>query len=240
MPRKERSTRSVPYRETLNSLQTATAIQAARLNALDLLDTAEILCDLKRYSHSEALSILAIEEASKVALLQMVFLGFGKQSDLWRYYRTHKAKTELLNPGIEARIRAEFPEFPSEFAKATGDLGPTSEELELAKQRAIYSDCLKIDNDLVVHLPRNTDRRQPASDRLFEARALVHTLRDYSPEELEIWLKHAKKVQRNKGGFADMLEPLHKELLAKGFVKEGAWNTILADNVPRKNPKSAT
>lgn len=221
--------RSVPYRGRLTPAQAATAMQAARLNALDLLETAEILFDLKRFAHSVVFSILAAEEASKPPLLLSILLGFGNKEGLWRDYRTHKAKTQFLNPGIQARIRAALPEVPLELAKDIGERGPTPDDLEIQKQRAFYSDCLKASGGVQVHLPRNVDWRQIAWDRLCESRALVSALRDYSPEELKIWLKHAEEAQKNGASFATVLEPLHKELLEKGFVKEGQWTTILAD-----------
>ena len=221
--------RLVPYQGGLTPEQAATAMQAARLNALDLLETAEILIDLKRFAHSVAFSILAVEEASKNPLLLGILLGFENREGLWRAYRTHKAKTQFLNPGIRDRIRVTFPEFPLEMAKDIGQRGPTPDDLEIQKQRAFYSDCLKADGRAQVHLPRNLDWRQIAWERLCEAKALVQPIRDYSPEELKIWLKHAKEAQKNGGTFATVLEPLYKELLAEGFVKEGSWTTILAD-----------
>lgn len=221
--------RLVPYRGRLTPAQTATAMQAARLNALDLLDTAEMLFDLKRFTHSVPISILAIEEASKSPLLLSIFLGFGNKDDLWRGYRTHRVKTQFLNPAIESATRAEFSEFPPEVSKDLGERGPTPDDLEIEKQRAFYSDCLKAARGVQVHLPRNKDWRQIAWDRLCEARVLVTRLRDYSPEELKIWLRHAEEARKIGGGFATMLEPLHKELLAKGFVKEGWWANLLAD-----------
>ena len=204
-------------------------MQAARLNALDLLETAQILFDLKRFAHSVSFSILAIEETSKSPLLLSILLGFGNKEGLWRDYRTHKAKTQFLNPGVQARIRAVLPEVPLEMAQDIRERGPTPDDLEIQKQRAFYSDCLKAASGVQVHLPRNLDWRRIAWDRLCEAQALVAAHRDYSPEELKIWLKHAEKAQKNGVNFATVLEPLYKELLANGFVKEGQWTTLLAD-----------
>jgi hypothetical protein len=115
------------------------------------------------------------------------------------------------------------------MAKDLGERGPTPDDLEIEKQRAFYSDCLKAAGGVQAYLPRNVDWRHIAWDRLCEARVLVRALRDYSPEELKIWLKHAEEAQKSGASFATMLEPLHKELLAKGFVKEGWWTTLLAD-----------
>lgn len=218
-----------PYRGELTPLHAASALQAARLNALDLLDTAEILYQLKRFQHSVALSTLAIEEAGKLPILQMIFLGFGgDRSRLWKSYRSHRAKTSMLNPGIEARVRATFPDVPPAEARKIGDLGPAPHDLETDKQRAIYSDCLEAVDAFVCHLPRNLEWRRAAWDRLCEAQAIVHALRDYTPEELEVWSKHAAEAKARGDGFRSMLEPLHRELLEKRFINEGQWKPILA------------
>jgi AbiV family abortive infection protein len=216
-----------PYRGDLTALDAATSMQAARLTALDLLDTAEILYSLKRFQHSAALSTLAIEEAGKLPLLLMIFLGFGNKVRFWQSYRVHKAKTAGLNLGIEARIRVTFPDIPAPEARELGQQGPSPDDLETAKQRAFYSDCLETDDGFVCHLPRNIDWRHDAWGRLCEAKALVSVLRDYPPDELDVWLKHAKAAQDRGFGYKQMLEPLHAELLAKGYLKEGQWAALL-------------
>ena len=97
-----------PYGGQLNAHQAAAAMQAARLNSLDLVDTAEILFNLKRFAHSVPFSILAIEESGKIIILQAILLGFDDLPKLWRAYRRHQAKTAHLNIGIRARVRATF------------------------------------------------------------------------------------------------------------------------------------
>jgi AbiV family abortive infection protein len=216
-----------PYQGDLNPLQAASAMQAARLTAVDLVDTAEILYNLKRFAHSAALSTLAIEETGKLPLLLMVFLGFGSKPDLWKSYRLHKAKTAGLNLGIESRVRVTFPDIPAADAREIGSLSPTPGDLEAAKQRAMYSDCLLVGNEFACHLPRNLDWRADAWARLCEAQALVSALRDYRPEELEIWLRHARAVREQGLGYKDMLEPLHADLRERGFLKEGQWAVLL-------------
>ena len=218
------------YIGPLTAEQAAAAMQAARLNALDLLDTAELLYSHKRFAHAVALSTLAIEEAGKLPLLQLIFLGFGgDRSKVWKAYRLHRAKTAGLNPGMEARIRATFPEIPLADVQEIGKVGPSPAVLEANKQLAIYSDCLRTLDEFVCHLPRNTDWRHQAWERLCEAQALVYGLRDYPPEELEIWLKHGSAVRERGGDIRAMLKGLHQELLDKGYVKEGWWKAILED-----------
>lgn len=205
-------------------------MQAASLNAVDLMDSADLLYTHKRFAHSVALATLAIEEAGKLPLLQSIFLGFGgDRVRLWKSYRSHRAKTSSLNAGIQARVRATFPQIPPGEAKAIGQAGPTPIHLETNKQRAIYSDCLAVEDVFVCHLPRNIDWRQQAWDRLCEAQAIVHGLRDYTPEELDVWLRHAEAARAAGGDLRSMLQALHKELLEKGFVKEGWWDTMLQD-----------
>jgi AbiV family abortive infection protein len=230
MLEEESTQESKPYAGDLTAMEAASAMQAARFNARDLLETAEILYDLKRFAHSIVLSTLAIEEAGKVPLLQAIFLGFGgDRSKLWKAYRQHQAKTQTLNPGIYARVRAVLPEVPPNAAKEIGMSGPTPRELETAKQKALYSDCVQLPEGFVCHLPRNLDWRQEAWDRLCEAQVLVFHLRDYPPEELEVWLKHAREAQARGGDVGNMLVTLQRELVEKGFINKGSWDKMLAE-----------
>ena len=222
-------TKSKQYFGKLTANQVASAMQAARLNALDLMDTASTLHDLKRFAHSVFFSTLAIEEAGKLPMILSIFLGFDQDlSNLWRAYSQHRAKTLGLNISVEARVRVNFPEIPELAAKEIGRAGPSPDELEFAKQMAVYSDCLEEAGEMVCHLPRNSDWRQNAWERLCEAQAIIHALRDYPPEELEIWLKHAKQVQAKGESYQSMLKPLHDELLEKGMLKQGQWKFLLA------------
>ncbi len=185
---------------------------------------------MKRFAHSVAFSILAIEEAGKLAILQKIFLGLGgDRSLLWRSFRQHRAKTESLNLGIQARVRATFPDIPLERAQEIAARGPTPGELETSKQRAIYSDCLEHSGSFVCHLPKNIDWRQEAWERLCEARAIVLAPRDRSPEELSVWSKHAAAARTSGKSLVAVLPDIHKELLEKGFVQEGWWDTLLKD-----------
>ena len=230
------SQRPKPYSGRLNPDEAASAIQAARLNAIDLLDTAGILYTLKRFPHAMALSILAIEEAAKVAMVFQMFLKAGTQlAPQWKSYRAHRAKTAWLNPAIEARIRTTFPETPAGTARDIGKRGPTPDQLELDKQLAFYSDCLDFGGKCVCHLPRLRDWRGSAWERLCEAEAMVLPLRDYSPDELGIWLKHIEKATAEHRRPDTVLPELQKELLEKGFIREGWWDTLLQDLADNPN-----
>jgi AbiV family abortive infection protein len=220
---------SKQYSGGLNIHQAASAMQAARLNSVDLLDTADVLFTLKRFAHSVPFSILAIEESGKLVILQAILLGLDERARLWRSYRLHRAKTENLNLGIMARVRASFPGMSLEEAREIAARGPTPEDLETAKQRAVYSDCIESSGNVVCHLPRNVDWRQEAWDRLCEARAIVLAPRDRSPDELDVWVRHVTAAHDSGKSVAAILPDIHKELVERGFVEEGWWDTLLKD-----------
>jgi AbiV family abortive infection protein len=216
-----------PYSGELTPVDAANAIRAARLNALDLLDTAEILYNLKRFSHSMAFSTLAIEESSKHAIILLILIADeAGRPKAWKAYRNHLAKTQDLNKAIESRIRVTFPRIPPEDAKKTGEMGPTPKQLEYNKQLAIYSDCLSDAGSFACHLPNLSEWRTLAWDRLCEAQALAHSLRDRTPEELSIFVKHIKGKSQDSDPRVTLRE-LQAELLQKGLIKEGWWDAII-------------
>jgi len=135
----------------------------------------------------------------------------------------------MLNVGIFARIRATLPEVTPEQAQEIAARGPTTDELETSKQRAIYSDCFEDRGAFVCHLPKNVDWRQAAWERLCEARAIVLAPRDRLPEELDVWINHVEAARASGKSLADVLPDLHKDLVAKGFHREGFWEPLLAD-----------
>ena len=207
----------------LDTKQAASAMQAARLNSIDLLDSAEILFKQERFAHSVLFSILAIEESGKIIILQSILLESDGRKKLWQSYRLHRAKTEYLNLGIMGRIRATFPNIPIDEAQKIAANGPTPKDLETSKQRAIYSDCIDLSGEFICHLPRNVDWKQEAWERLCEARAIVLAPRDRTPEELDVWVKHVTASNNSKKTLAEILPDIHKELMKKGFVEEGWW-----------------
>jgi len=77
MSNKQAQQEPKPFNGPLTPVSAANAIRSARLNARDLVETAELLFTLKRFPHAMAMSILAIEEAAKVGQLLMIFLEIG-------------------------------------------------------------------------------------------------------------------------------------------------------------------
>lgn len=227
-----------PYRGQMKAVDTATAIQAARLNAKDLLQTAKMLFKKKQYNHSLAFSILAIEEAGKSQILIALFLGIdGPLEKHWSAYRHHTSKTVFFNFAIQARAQTVFPNIDQRDVDNIGTAGPSPEEMDAVKQLCFYSDCFASLEGPSVHLPKNVDRREQAECCLTEASVLINYLRDYPPEELEIWDKHVSLAKKKGLGLNEVLKPLQDELLQKGFIKDGQWAPILeACNELAMNP----
>lgn len=219
-----------PYTKKLTADQTAAAMQAANWNAKELLESAEILFENKRFPHSMAYSILAIEETGKLPILQSIYMGVGEQfSKQWKLYRQHKAKTETLNMAIYARIRAEFPNVSESESKAIAIDGPSPEQLENDKQKAIYSDCYSIDGEFVCHLPQKVNWERLAWERLCEARAVILSLRDKTPEELELFRTYFQDNKIRNRKLSEIFSDLEKELKDRGLIKEGWWDSFKED-----------
>jgi AbiV family abortive infection protein len=208
----------------------ANAVRASRLNAIELADTADILYQQKRFPHSLALSVLSLEESAKPAiLLAMLSADDSELAGLWRQYRNHRSKTEPMGLSLGSRIRAVMPEIPSEEARKIGMDGPSPDELETMKQRAIYSDCSDTGGDVMCHQPALAEWRKLAWERLCEAQALAFGLRDMPPPELEIRARVVKAGKEAGKDMASVVRELYSELKAAGFVREGGWDTLIAD-----------
>lgn len=176
-----------------------------------------------------AFSTLSIEEAGKYSILCLIVLGNpADRPKLWKAYRSHRAETSYLGSAIEGRIRATFPQIPRDEAKEIGKRGLSPEELELSKQLAIYSDCKDVSGEIRTHLPQMAEWRILAWQRLCEAQALAHALRDRTPEELRVFLKHMQAHQAGASKL-ELLRNIQQELLDKDFIKAEWWDTLLKD-----------
>ncbi|CBE69964.1 MAG: AbiV family abortive infection protein [Candidatus Methylomirabilis oxygeniifera] len=219
-----------PYSGPLTPHDAAAAIQAARLNALDLLASAKMLHEQGRFHHSTALCVLALEEAGKPHIVMSILIGIAapRQScdALWRAYRRHSAKTELFNFAIEMRASVLLLNLDAETRVAVKANGPSPEDLDAAKQLGLYSDCFAIPEGVAVHLPGNLDCRDRSETLLREAAVVINYLRDYPLEELEVWARHAAAAREKGGSFRDAMNGLHAELVDKGFITAEQWAPI--------------
>lgn len=220
----------LPYSGKLDATSAATGMQAARLNAIDLLRSSKLLFQARQYRHSVAFSVLAIEEAAKVPIIQSIFLKVGDASEKWKGLRQHIYKGKFLNPAIVSLAKATFPELDEE-TMAKVSQGPTPEDLDATKQLSLYSECFEAPGGPAWHLPKNLNSSDQARRWLAEAESMVSGLRDYPPEELEIWYKHACQYDRleNMEQLRAMTKRLRDELFAKGFIKAGWWDPIMKE-----------
>jgi AbiV family abortive infection protein len=219
-----------PYSDPLTPEDAAAAIQAARLNALDLLASAKLLHEQGRFHHSTALCVLALEEAGKPHIVMSILTGLagpGQSCEtLWRAYRRHTAKTGLFNFAIEMRAGVHFPDLGDETLAAVKANGPSPEDLDAAKQLGLYSDCFKIPEGVAVHLPRNVDCRERSEALLGEAAVVVNYLRDYPPDELEVWARHAAAAREKGLPFREAMKAMYQELVEKRFITAEQWAPI--------------
>jgi len=82
------------YKGRLDYAQIADGINAARRNALRLLEDAQILLRAERYATAASLAILSIEESGKQHILRGLALATADEEllGLWRDYRSHTKK----------------------------------------------------------------------------------------------------------------------------------------------------
>ena len=218
------------YSGKLDAHSAATGMQAARLNAADLIATSQLLFDSQKFSHSVAFSILAIEETAKVSIILNIFLEVGDLKDMWKGFRSHTYKGSFLNPALASVAKSTFPEIDEETLKTIAE-GPRPEDLDAHKQLGFYTDCFQSPDGPAWHLPKSLNAtRTTARMWLGEAKALVNQLRDYPPEELEVRYKHAHHYDRKtKGELLTATKALRDELTEKGFIKAGSWDSIVKE-----------
>lgn len=216
-----------PYRGELRAFDAASGIQAARLNARALLESSQLLLNERRYAHAIALAVLADEEAAKGMLIMGIFLGVRQPADAWKDYRSHTAKTAHYNFAIESRAHAEFGPLSDDLATAAREGGPTPEIMDATKQLSLYSDCFADGEQVAWHLPANWATEEFAVQVVNETIALVTGLRDYPPDELEVWRQHWDAGRTAGSRPESVVRRLHDELLARGMIKQGQWDPVL-------------
>jgi AbiV family abortive infection protein len=205
------------FRGRLTFVQTANAIRASRLNAIELADTADMLFQLKRFAHSVALSILSLEESAKPAMLvAMLTADDGELSELWRSYHSHRAKTSSMGAHMGSQFRAMMPEIPPEEAHKIGEDGPSPDEFEAMKQRAIYSECYDWDGEVMCHQPGSAEWRQLAWERLCEAQTLAFGQRDIRPLELELRASVMKAGKESGQDLPSVIREMYAQLKVSG------------------------
>lgn len=128
------------YRGGLAPAEIADGISAAQANALRLIEDAKLLADAGRFPSAAALAILAIEERGKVIILKrMAIVPEDKLKEIWRDYRSHRAK----NAGwAMPLLLADGARTMKDFAPLVDKKADHATMLDALKQVAFYTDCL--------------------------------------------------------------------------------------------------
>lgn len=176
------------YKGRLTAEEVAEGMRAAGRNAVRLVDDAELLLENGRFPSAAALSILAIEEAGKLAILRQISIDQGDdkaRNACWRDYRSHTKKnaTWLL------------PQLVAEGARGLDDFFPLFSKdadhpflLDKVKQISLYTDCLGDANW--------SEPLEVVDEDL--ARMLVQIARVLSrypgttAKEIDLWIKHMR------------------------------------------------
>ncbi len=173
------------YKGRLNPGQITDGINAARRNALRLVEDAQLLFNNGRYPTAASLAILSIEESGKQEILRTLAIATSNEevSSLWKEYRTHVSKNVTwLVPQLWAEGAKDY----DDFRKLYNQDSVHPYLLEQIKQLCLYSDCLEkahwnepsavMNNELAEKLIKIA--RQFINNQLMEVK------------EMELWVKY--------------------------------------------------
>lgn len=117
------------YTGPLTAAQGNDGIKAAVRNGRELLEDAKLLLRHSRWARAAALSVLAMEEFGKVAIIRDIIAAKEPKTlkDAWGRYRNHIAKVDVyIAPVLRSAGMGE---------------GDESSFFDKFKQVAFYSDC---------------------------------------------------------------------------------------------------
>lgn len=206
------------YRGSLSAQEIAQGINAARRNAVRLVEDAKLLLEAKRYPTAAAIAVLAIEEAGKAPILRA--LPFARTpeeiEEIWRDYRNHRAKNGawvVLDWARGKELKA------IDFARIIDKDAKHTEVLEAIKQISLYTDCYRarqwsepsasIDAEL--------------AEGLVNAADILARARPVAVREIELWIEHMVPAWNT----AEMPNALIR--WAEAMEKEGLGNLPAAE-----------
>jgi AbiV family abortive infection protein len=210
--------RDKQYIGELTPFSAAEGIKRAYENANSLLKDAELLFENGRYERSLSLSVLAIEECGKSAIIRALLLKNDSKElkKEWQNYRKHTAKN----------LAWILPDLVENGARKLEDLrkifDPKSEHgytLDNLKQLSFYTDKFTAEK---WSSPAQVVDKELAYGILVIARNMVKIdMVMTSEKELELWIKHLKPVQ-GKGlkEMKDALLDCYSEAASKGLIEE--------------------
>ncbi|NQY71630.1 MAG: AbiV family abortive infection protein [Halomonas sp.] len=208
------------WKNTLKPAQIADGMNAANDNARRLAEDAEMLFNLNRLPSALSLSILSIEESGKISILRELALAKnGNQvKDAWKAYRSHTKKNVMwLFPHLASSGANKLEEFKLLFEeKAEHPL-----LLDNLKQIGFYTDCL---GKAHWSIPEEVVDRENTENILKIAKLMCKD-KNYSPKEIELWVKHIKPVW--KGPTSSMKTALNNwfdDMVKEGLISEGKYS----------------
>ena len=213
------------WKNFLKASQIAEGMNEARVNALRLIEDAELLFNSSRYPSSVSLAILSIEESGKVSILRELALAKdGKDvKEAWRSYRSHTKKNAAWI----------FPELASKGARKLEDFREIFLEeadhpalLDNLKQVSFYTDCL---GNAHWSQPSEVINRDTAKSIIAIARLMIDR-KQHTEKEIEVWIKHIKPVW--KGPMEPMKRALNEwfQLMYKEELLTETEGELLASN----------
>lgn len=218
--------RGKQYKDKLDPKSAAEGIQLADENAASLVLDAQLLFDNDRFERCVALSILAIEEASKSSIIRSILLT-EDQKELkkeWQNYRKH----------TEKNLTWILPELASNGAKQLEDLRPIfdpekehGQTLDNLKQLSFYTDIF---SKRKWSIPSNVINKELAEGILLIAKIMAKKANDglNSEEGLKLWVKHIKPVWKQEMfKMKQALIDCYSEAEELGIIEEGKTNEMV-------------
>ncbi|SRR5258708_10079275 len=195
---KPKEAKAIAWRGPLTPAGAAEGINAAYRNARRLLSDAEKLFITGSFPTATALAVLAIEEYGKPAIIHRILLAKTDRArrEHWREYTSHTAKnTPWVVPNL---IKA--------GAKTVDDFRPLFDETSLHrfvlddfKQWGFYTECRGAEWSE----PARTITGENCRETLDTARTLLSTVRNYTAEQMQCYVKHCSPVWTERAEDAD-------------------------------------
>ena len=135
---KANKSKPVLYRSYLSAESAVKGIQASKKNALRLFEDSRTLFGKKRYATACALSILAIEEATKPAIIRKIVLA-NSSAELKRGWQLFACHIDKINPWIIPHLIKETKthvDFIEQFMRKKNPI-----LLDSIKQLSFYVGC---------------------------------------------------------------------------------------------------
>lgn len=204
------------YRGVLTCAQIAAGMNAARQNALTLVEDAKLLFNHRPYPRATALAILSIEESGKLAVLRELALARNAEEmrEAWRRYRTHTEKNRMWTLVDDALGGASKLE---DFRKMFAPDSHHPHVLDQLKQLCFYTDCL---GKAHWSIPQEVIEETLATMLVRLAEILAGS-RETAAEEIELWIQHMQPTWRcSSEQMQEALVSWDKAMRARGLLPD--------------------